>query len=112
MSPGLPLATISSACNVGDTLIAANSHLAVEERPSDEARHSKQKRVPRQMPDALNGCLCGIVVDSQSDGVLECKKLGCETQWVRLSIFHTKKVLYHSPTFKYHLGCVSLDIVP
>ena len=85
----------------------------MEERPPDEAGHSKRKRVPRQpMPDALNGCLCGIAVDSQSDGVLECKKLGCETQWVRLSIFHTKKVLYHSATFRYHLGCVSLDIVP
>ena len=104
--------TISSACNVSNAIIAANGHLAVEERPSDKGRHSKWKHVPRQMPDALNGCLCGIVVDSQSDGVLECKKLGCETQWVRLSIFHTKKVLYHSPTFKYHLGCVSLDMVP
>ena len=52
----------------------------VEERPSDEAGHPKWKRVPRQMPDALNGCLCGIVVVSQSNGVLECKKLGCETR--------------------------------
>ena len=93
-------------------MIAANGHLAVEERPSDEAGCSKRKHVPRQVPDALNGCLCGIVVDSQSDEVLECKELGCEMQWVRLSIFHTKKVLYHSPTSKYHLGCVSLDIVP
>ena len=88
----------SSACNVGDAVIAANGH-----RPLDEAGCSKWKRVPRQMPDALNGCLCGMVVDSQSDGVLKCKKLGCEMQWARLSIFHTKKVLYHSPTFKYHL---------
>ena len=24
--------------------------------------------IPRQMPNALNGCLCGIVVDSQSEG--------------------------------------------
>ena len=91
--------------SVMQAILAANGHLAVEERPLDEAGHSKRKRVPRQMPDALNGCLCGIVVDSQSDG-------GCETQWIRLSVFHTKKVLYHSPTFKYHLGCVSLDIVP
>ena len=105
--------TISSTCNVGNAIIAANSHLAVEGRPSDEVGRSKWKHVPRQMPDALDGCLCGIVVDSQSDSVLECKKLGCETQWVRLSIFHTKKVLYHSPTFKCHLGCVLFkDIVP
>ncbi|KIJ95039.1 hypothetical protein K443DRAFT_109446 [Laccaria amethystina LaAM-08-1] len=27
-------------------------------------------------------------------------------------MFHTKKGLYHSPTFYYHLGCVSLGIVP
>ena len=72
------LATISSACIVSDAVIATNSNLAVEDRPSDETGYSKWKRIPRQMPDALNGCLCGIVVDSQSDGVLECKRLGCE----------------------------------
>ncbi|EDR02380.1 uncharacterized protein LACBIDRAFT_309694 [Laccaria bicolor S238N-H82] len=91
--PGLLLVTISSVCNVGDTVIAANNNLVVEERPSDETGRSKRKRVPRQMPDALNGCLCRIVVDSLSDGVLECKKLGCEMQW-------------------YHLDCILLDIVP
>jgi hypothetical protein len=26
--------------------------------------------------------------------------------------FHTKKGLYHSPTFYYHLGCISWEIVP
>ncbi|KIK09698.1 hypothetical protein K443DRAFT_71178, partial [Laccaria amethystina LaAM-08-1] len=41
----------------------------------------------------LNGCLCGMVADSQSEGVLECKRLGCETQW-------------------YHLHCVSLEVTP
>ncbi|EDR16127.1 uncharacterized protein LACBIDRAFT_301898 [Laccaria bicolor S238N-H82] len=34
--PGLPLATISSVCNVGDAVIAANNNLLVEERPLDE----------------------------------------------------------------------------
>ena len=51
---------------------------------------------------ALNECLCGIVVDSQSDGVLECKRLGCETQWVRVySIQHKLQVthLYASITY-------------
>ncbi|KIK00377.1 hypothetical protein K443DRAFT_665862 [Laccaria amethystina LaAM-08-1] len=35
-------------------------------------------------------CGTGIVADSQSDGVLKCKKLGCETQWVafRWTLFH------------------------
>ncbi|KAF8148941.1 hypothetical protein B0H34DRAFT_643992, partial [Crassisporium funariophilum] len=44
--------------------------------------------------DALNGCLCGDIVDpSSSAGVIKCRQLGCETQW-------------------YHLGCVSLEIAP
>ena len=51
----------------------------------------------------------GIVVDSQSDGVLECK---CETQWVRLCSLREKLQVTHSPTFQYHLHYISLEIVP
>ena len=82
--PGPPLETTSSACNISDTVIATNStNLAVEERPSEETGCSKWKHILRQMP-TLNGFLCGIVVDSQSDRVLKCRRLGCETQWVKI----------------------------
>lgn len=44
----------------------------------------KRRRVQRQQDiDALNGCLCGEVLQMSSDGVLKCKQVGCETQWVR-----------------------------
>ena len=42
---------------------------------------SKRKRVRREA-DALNGCLCGKVLDDLTDGVLKCNQAGCETQWV------------------------------
>ncbi|KAF8234715.1 hypothetical protein L208DRAFT_1260489, partial [Tricholoma matsutake] len=41
----------------------------------------------------LNGCLCGQVLYSSLNGVLECKQAGCETQW-------------------YHLQCVELELEP
>ena len=45
----------------------------------EESGWSKHKRVPCRV--ALNGCLFGVIVDSSSNGVLECKQAGCETQW-------------------------------
>jgi len=45
---------------------------------------SKRKIVPQQAEtDALNGCLCGLVIKPSSEGAILCKKKGCETQWVR-----------------------------
>jgi len=46
---------------------------------AEESRRSKWKRVPQQLADALNGCLCGLVLDSSLSGVLKCKQAGCET---------------------------------
>jgi len=44
---------------------------------------SKRKRVLRQAEtDALNGCLCRLIVKPSSEGAILCKKKGCETQWV------------------------------
>ena len=102
----------SSACIVSAAIIATNGNLAVEDRPWDKTSHSKWKCIARQMPDALNGCLCRIVMDSQSDGVLECKRLGCETQWVRQCSIQEKLKDTHSLTFQYHLHCILLEIVP
>ncbi|KAF8228532.1 hypothetical protein L208DRAFT_1016203, partial [Tricholoma matsutake] len=34
--------------------------------------------------DTPNGCLCGSVLDSTMDGVLNCKQAGCKTQWYHL----------------------------
>ncbi|KAF8240390.1 hypothetical protein L208DRAFT_1233130, partial [Tricholoma matsutake] len=43
--------------------------------------------------DALNGCLCRLVLKGSLGGVLKCKKAGCETQW-------------------YHRQCVELEQEP
>ena len=48
----------------------------------EEFRQSKCKRVPQKLEDALNGCLCGLVLNCSSNGILMCKQAGCETQWV------------------------------
>jgi hypothetical protein len=55
---------------------------AAEIEIPEESGQSKRKRVPRKLADALNGCLCGQVLDSSLNGVLKCKQAGCETQWV------------------------------
>jgi hypothetical protein len=71
----------------------------------------KRRRAPTQKAvDALNGCLCGEVVNPLSDGGIRCKQLGCETQWVcNLLVF---LVYIAENMFKYHLACVSLEIAP
>ncbi|KAF8240474.1 hypothetical protein L208DRAFT_1233138, partial [Tricholoma matsutake] len=43
--------------------------------------------------DTLNGCLCGSVLNSTMDGILNCKQASCETQW-------------------YHLRCMELEQEP
>jgi len=47
---------------------------------------SKRKRVTTRLNEVndshFTDCLCGSVADPASDGVLMCKQVGCETQWV------------------------------
>ncbi|KAF9479800.1 hypothetical protein BDN70DRAFT_806380, partial [Pholiota conissans] len=43
--------------------------------------------------DALNACLCSLVADPLSEGILKCKQSGCETQF-------------------YHPQCISLEWAP
>jgi hypothetical protein len=45
----------------------------------EESGRPKRKRVLRQLADALNGCLCGFVLNSSLSGVIKCKQAGCET---------------------------------
>ena len=42
----------------------------------------KRKRVLCQIADALNGCLCRLVLNGSLSGVIKCRQAGCETQWV------------------------------
>jgi len=48
----------------------------------EESGRPKRKRIPRQLADALNGCLCGSVLNGSVIGVIKCKQAGCETRWV------------------------------
>ena len=54
---------------------------------AEEPGRSKQKRVIRRVADALNGCLCGSVLNGSMRGVLRCKQAGCETQWVSTALW-------------------------
>ena len=56
--------------------------VAMEIEIPEEPGRLKRKRVPCKLADALNGCLCGQVLDSSLNGVLECKQAGYETRWV------------------------------
>ena len=40
----------------------------------------KRRRIRRNLE--LNGCFCGSVLDSSMASVIECKRIGCETQWI------------------------------
>jgi hypothetical protein len=50
----------------------------------EEIGRSKRRHTLKQI--VLDGCLCGVVADPASDGVLKCKQVGCETQWVSIFI--------------------------
>ena len=60
---------------------------ATEIEIPEESGRSKHKRFPRKLADALNGCLCGLILDSSMKEVLKCKQAGCETQWVSTSCY-------------------------
>jgi hypothetical protein len=64
--------------NYIQTVVATATEIEIPE----ESGRSKRKRVPRKLADALNGCLCGLILNSSMKEVLKCKQAGCETQWV------------------------------
>ena len=72
-------------------------------KPVWKQRKSVMRRNQKWMPLWDSGGL--------PDKVLECKRLGCETQWVRLCSIWEKLQVTHSPTSQYHLRCISLEIV-
>jgi hypothetical protein len=68
--------------------VATGSHKNVEQSGDSESGpgRPKRQRIQRQGADALNGCLCGMVLDYEGsqDGTIRCHKAGCETQWVSI----------------------------
>ena len=53
----------------------------------EESGRGRRKRALRQIGD-LNGCLCGKVVNPGVDSrKIECRQPGCETQWVRSTVY-------------------------
>ena len=64
-----------SACHAG----------AIESVTRQETGRPKRKQISKQnTSDALNGCLYGMVLESECNEVLKCKRVGCETQWVSI----------------------------
>ncbi|KAF8805025.1 hypothetical protein BYT27DRAFT_7105589, partial [Phlegmacium glaucopus] len=43
-----------------------------------------------------DGCLCGLVLDGRSGGVVRCNQSGCETQWVS-TMLSSRIVLHYLP---------------
>ena len=52
-----------------------------------ESGWSKCKRIPQKLTDTLNGCLCGLILNSSMKEVLKCKQAGCEAQCVSTSCY-------------------------
>ena len=67
---------------------------------------TKRKRIRRAME--LNGCYCGNVLSSSMAGVVECKRTGCETQWVSRILLLIGLNLLHNYS-QYHLECITDD---
>jgi len=49
---------------------------------STPVRLETSGRPKRKIAVVLNHCLCGETANRASDGILECKQIGCETRWV------------------------------
>ena len=68
----------------------------------------KRRRIRRNLE--LNGCFCGSMLDSSMAGVIECKRIGCKTQWV-------SRVSYWTSVFcsyicsQYHMECITDDLI-
>lgn len=69
-----------------------------ESVPLQETGRSKRKRVPKQnTSDALNGCLCGVVLHSGCDGVLKCKRVIFSTIYNVLRWRYPHEIGYAKP---------------
>ena len=68
-------------------------------------KHTSQKLV-------LDGCLCGSVLDGSMDGVLRCKQIGCETEWVGGAYLKWYFIYWLTKTIQFHLECINLELAP
>ena len=81
-------ATIRSTDGMGESITA------------QETGHSKRKRIAKQnTSDALNGC--SMVLDSECNKMLKCKRVGCKTQCVSINFAQgiTTTYLFFSTTY-------------
>ena len=61
------------------------------EKTVEESGRGRRKRASRHV-GALNGCLCGMVVNPgvDSNKAIECRQPGCETRWVCYMALYTR----------------------
>ena len=84
-SPIDSLTSISIATALATvTELEANLELELNKLPL------KRRSIRRNVE--LNGCFCGVVLDSSATGVIECKRSGCETQWVCIKFTGLKTI--------------------
>ena len=69
--------------DIGDSELGMDTVVTSNDTTVEVPGRPKCRKAPRQQDiDALNGCLCGEVLQPLLNGVLKCKQAGCETQWV------------------------------
>ena len=89
-SPGRPQVPESKWKNIFLECPSIFGHLAAiatEIKIPKELGGSKHKRVPWKLADALNGCLCKLILNSLMKEVLKCKQAGCKNRWVSTSYY-------------------------
>ena len=59
----------------------------------------------------LNACLCGEVVDPSMEGIVKCKRISCETQWVSAQNVENLEVKPENDT-QYHISYVGGILLP
>jgi len=66
--------------DIGDSELGMDTVVTSNDTTVEVPGHPKCRKAPRQQDiDALNGCLCGEVLQPSSNGVLKCKQAGCDT---------------------------------
>lgn len=64
--------------------IASGPQVQTLGRSKRKRAATRQKQLDGVNDSNFNDCLCGSVVNPDSDGALMCKQVGCETQWVMI----------------------------
>ena len=95
--PGLGSLELGLAHHYWQSIIQHQSTATSSLHNQQLIRALPRKSVSQKLADALNGCLCGLILDDSMKEVLKCKQAGCETQWDSVSTLHSPTYSEWSP---------------